>query len=113
MQDITRADIQAAISGFLNDQFLKKAEPDIKRLEKAEADGNEAAIAAAQDALAQWRQKRWLGNGGCAAAMLRYGAEMCGAASPAYRHTDGGGGCRFATGREFRGGGHKIRGNAA
>ena len=57
MQDITRADIQAAISGFLNDQFLKKAEPDIKRLEKAEADGNEAAIAAAQDALAQWRQK--------------------------------------------------------
>ena len=33
MHDITRADVQAAISGFLNDQFLKKAEPDLKRLE--------------------------------------------------------------------------------
>ena len=33
MHDISRADVQAAISGFLNDQFLKKAEPDLKRLE--------------------------------------------------------------------------------
>ena len=57
MQDITRADVQAAISGFLNDQFLKKAEPDLKRLEKAEADQDEAAIAEAQAALADWRHK--------------------------------------------------------
>ena len=54
---ITRADVQTAISGFLNDQFLKKAEPDLKRLEKAEADQDEAAIASAQEALAQWRHK--------------------------------------------------------
>lgn len=57
MQDITRADVQAAISGFLNDRFLKKAEPDLKRLEKAEADQDEAAIATAQGALAEWRHK--------------------------------------------------------
>ncbi len=57
MHDITRADVQTAISGFLNDQFLKKAEPDLKRLEKAEADQDEAAIASAQEALAQWRHK--------------------------------------------------------
>lgn len=57
MHDITRADVQAAISGFLNDQFLKKAEPDLKRLEKAEADQDEAAIAEAQAALAEWRHK--------------------------------------------------------
>ena len=57
MHNITRADVQAAISGFLNDQFLKKAEPDLKRLEKAEADQDEAAIAEAQAALADWRHK--------------------------------------------------------
>lgn len=57
MLEITRADVQAAISGFLNDQFLKKAEPDLKRLEKAETDQDEAAVAEAQVALAEWRHK--------------------------------------------------------
>ena len=81
MPDISTAQVRAAILGFLQSQYEKKAEADLKKLAKAEEAGDEAEIASLQTALSALKAKygldAWLEQDAVRfAAQLKFGSHI-------------------------------------
>ena len=81
MPDISPAQVRAAILGFLQSQYEKKAEADLKKLAKAEEAGDEAEIASLQTALSALKAKygldAWLEQDAVRfAAQLKFGSHI-------------------------------------
>ena len=81
MPDISTAQVRAAILGFLQSQYEKKAEADLKKLAKAEEAGDEAEIASLQTTLSALKAKygldTWLEQDAVRfAAQLKFGSHI-------------------------------------
>lgn len=81
MPDISTEKIRAAIRLFLDGQYDKKAEADLKKLAKAQQDGDEEAVASLQTALSDLRNKydfdNWLSEDAARfAGQLKFGTHI-------------------------------------
>lgn len=77
MPDISTAQVRAAILGFLQGQYEKKAEADLKKLAKAEEAGDKAKIASLQTALSALKANAWLEQVAVRfAAQLKFGSHI-------------------------------------